>query len=199
MTAVIAVEIPGREARNGSDFRVPYSPSNTISSPPWTIIENASSSDGHSVSESPTTSAEWSGPKRCSSLGSSSSSSYIMVAVLENDDKRPSEQVDSSTASSSTKQVQLLFSKSKVYVHPTLSSKDNIPGFLAMVRPKDASDLDILLAWIPESVIESDDYNSYVKDLLTIVWTYSLELISYDEIYWDRSPYEYKKNGYALV
>lgn len=59
--------------------------------------------------------------------------------------------------------VQLLFSKSKVYVHPSSSAKDNIPGFLALVRPKDASDKDILMAWIPEPVIEAEDYNSYVK------------------------------------
>lgn len=28
----------------------------------------------------------------------------------------------------------LLYSKSKVYVHPTAYSRDNIPGFVALVR-----------------------------------------------------------------
>lgn len=63
----------------------------------------------------------------------------------------------------SSRKVQLLFSKSKVYVHPSSSAKDNIAGFLALVRPKNATDKDILLAWIPEPVIQSEDYNSYVK------------------------------------
>lgn len=61
-------------------------------------------------------------------------------------------------------QVQLLFAKSKVYVHPSASAKDNIAGFLALVRPQNASDKDILLAWIPESLlVNSNDYDSYVK------------------------------------
>lgn len=60
-------------------------------------------------------------------------------------------------------QVQLLFAKSKVYVHPSSSAKDNIPGFLALIRPRNATDKDILLAWIPEPIINSEDYNSYVK------------------------------------
>lgn len=64
----------------------------------------------------------------------------------------------------SSRQVQLLFSKSKVYIHPSSSAKDNIPGFIALVRPKNASDKDILLSWIPESILQSsDDYDCYVK------------------------------------
>lgn len=70
---------------------------------------------------------------------------------------------DSSSQIHSSKRVQLIFAKSKVYVHPSSSAKDNIAGFLALVRPKGASDKDILLAWIPEPVIQSEDYNSYVK------------------------------------
>lgn len=59
--------------------------------------------------------------------------------------------------------VQLIFAKSKVYVHPSSSAKDNIPGFLALVRPQGAEDQDILMAWIPEPVINAEDYSSYVK------------------------------------
>ncbi|KAF9891333.1 GTPase activating protein [Aspergillus nanangensis] len=74
--------------------------------------------------------------------------------------------------------VKLLFSKSKVYVHPTPSSKDNIPGFIALIQQKpaarssetvshsmtsnktDASSY--LLAWVPESSL-GDAYSTYVK------------------------------------
>ncbi|KAI2012640.1 GTPase activating protein [Ophidiomyces ophidiicola] len=78
--------------------------------------------------------------------------------------------------------VKLLFSKSKntqVYVHPTPSSKDNIPGFIALIQQKsapvegenasaaasplsaaDASSY--LLAWVPESSL-GDAYTTYVK------------------------------------
>ncbi|KAL4918097.1 rab-GTPase-TBC domain-containing protein [Aspergillus aurantiobrunneus] len=77
----------------------------------------------------------------------------------------------------SKKGVRLLFSKSKVYVHPTPSAKDNIPGFIALVQQKplpssqnDAAsessknrDLSsYLLAWVPESAL-GDAYSTYVK------------------------------------
>ncbi|KAL5364781.1 rab-GTPase-TBC domain-containing protein [Aspergillus floccosus] len=74
--------------------------------------------------------------------------------------------------------VKLLFSKSKVYVHPTPSSKDNIPGFIALIQQKPVpspsnttiptsspkkSDLSsYLLAWVPESSL-GDAYSTYVK------------------------------------
>ncbi|KAF2033475.1 RabGAP/TBC [Setomelanomma holmii] len=74
--------------------------------------------------------------------------------------------------------VKLLYTKSKVYVHPSPSAKDNIPGFVALVQQKrpttndarptssssahshDASSL--LLAWMPESAL-GDAYDTYVK------------------------------------
>ena len=74
--------------------------------------------------------------------------------------------------------VKLLFSKSKVYVHPTPSAKDNIPGFVALIqqksparsdaRPSSASSTatadaaSLLLAWVPESGL-GDAYDAYVK------------------------------------
>ena len=78
------------------------------------------------------------------------------------------------------KGVKLLFSKSKVYVHPTPSAKDNIPGFIALVQQKSnplssearpassdskqkSNSSNYLLAWVPESSLTEDDLNSYVK------------------------------------
>lgn len=76
---------------------------------------------------------------------------------------------------SSGKGVKLLFTKSKVYVHPTPSAKDNIPGFVALVQQKssdsDSSDArppssaaasSLLLSWVPESSL-GDAYSTYVK------------------------------------
>ncbi|ODH52660.1 hypothetical protein GX48_01145 [Paracoccidioides brasiliensis] len=83
------------------------------------------------------------------------------------------------THTSTGKGVKLLFSKSKVYVHPTPSSKDNLPGFIALIQQKpvsrnehDHSDSSshrpradassYLLAWVPESSL-GDAYSTYVK------------------------------------
>lgn len=62
-------------------------------------------------------------------------------------------------------QVQLLFSKSKVYIHPTKSSKDQVCGYLALVRPVNCSNLDVLVSWVPESLIRlsQSDYESYIQ------------------------------------
>ena len=48
----------------------------------------------------------------------------------------------------------LLYSKSKVYVHPTAYARDNIPGFVALVkrvRCSMAESLDLALMMIPGS------------------------------------------------
>ncbi|KAF1990159.1 GTPase-activating protein GYP7 [Aulographum hederae CBS 113979] len=82
------------------------------------------------------------------------------------------------------KGVKLLYSKSKVYVHPTPSAKDNIPGFIALIQQKSSSlaptspstearptsasssksvaSTSLLLAWVPESAL-GDAYDTYVK------------------------------------
>ncbi|KAK9458912.1 rab-GTPase-TBC domain-containing protein [Lipomyces oligophaga] len=58
----------------------------------------------------------------------------------------------------------LLFCKSKVYVHPTPSAKDNIPGFIALVRPNNSTnDGEILLAWMPESYLPANELSAYNK------------------------------------
>ncbi|KAI4223265.1 MAG: hypothetical protein L6R36_005556 [Xanthoria steineri] len=81
--------------------------------------------------------------------------------------------------STSGRGVKLLYSKSKVYVHATPSSKDNIPGFIALIQQKEpASDRRgssssssssrankasaYLLAWLPESSLGSS-LDAYLK------------------------------------
>src|ERR1700761_527087 len=88
------------------------------------------------------------------------------------------EEYNTITHPTSRKGVKLLFSKSKVYVHPSPSAKDNIPGFIALVQQKSTplserpsssdskkhnSSSNYLLAWVPESSLSQDDLNSYVK------------------------------------
>lgn len=76
------------------------------------------------------------------------------------------------------KGVKLLYSKSKVYIHPTPSSKDNIPGFIALLQQKSSAGArpstsdsqnsqsiassDLLLAWLPESQL-GEAASTYVK------------------------------------
>ncbi|KAK3308114.1 rab-GTPase-TBC domain-containing protein [Chaetomium strumarium] len=80
---------------------------------------------------------------------------------------------DTITHTETGRGVKLLFSKSKVYVHPTPSARDNIPGYVALLQQKHPSSLadgrptssssshsrpassDLLLAWIPESQLGS--------------------------------------------
>lgn len=79
--------------------------------------------------------------------------------------------------STSGRGVKLLYSKSKVYVHPTPSSKDNIPGFIALIQQKEPSSdrrgsstssssrnkaSAYLLAWLPESSL-GDSLEAYLK------------------------------------
>ncbi|KAF7717696.1 RabGAP/TBC domain-containing protein [Penicillium ucsense] len=69
--------------------------------------------------------------------------------------------------------VKLLYSKSKVYVHPSSSAKDNIPGFIALLQQKSESSpgqtnglhsdaSSFLLAWVPEASL-GEAYSTYVK------------------------------------
>ncbi|KAL2207558.1 RabGAP/TBC [Sarocladium strictum] len=85
---------------------------------------------------------------------------------------------DTITHTESGRGVKLLFSKSKVYVHPTPSAKDNIAGYIALLqqkRPKDErpatsssqqsnsiASSDLLLAWVPETGL-GDSESIYVK------------------------------------
>lgn len=59
----------------------------------------------------------------------------------------------------------LLYSKSKVYVNPTAYARDNIPGFVALVK-REAVNPTYLLAWIPETLLSekgTDEWDKFVK------------------------------------
>ncbi|KAK6193079.1 hypothetical protein LQW54_012825 [Pestalotiopsis sp. IQ-011] len=90
---------------------------------------------------------------------------------------------DTITHTESGRGVKLLYSKSKVYIHPTPSSKDNIAGFIALLQQKGARNdqrptsssseasaapaaSDLLLAWVPEASL-GDAASIYVKVDLT--------------------------------
>ena len=81
------------------------------------------------------------------------------------------------------KGVKLLYTKSKVYVHPTPSAKDNIPGYIALIQQKPGTSTtttpvspntpgsskaarsersSLLLAWVPESSL-GDASEIYTK------------------------------------
>ncbi|KAL1921777.1 uncharacterized protein VTP21DRAFT_10419 [Calcarisporiella thermophila] len=56
--------------------------------------------------------------------------------------------------------VRLVFSKSKVYIHPSNDARDNVPGFLCVVEESPGK---YLLAFVPESLVPSNDQDSYVR------------------------------------
>ncbi|KZP20758.1 RabGAP/TBC [Athelia psychrophila] len=59
----------------------------------------------------------------------------------------------------------LVYSKSKVYVNPTAYARDNIPGFLVLVK-REAVNPTYLLAWIPENLLNekgSTEWDKFVK------------------------------------
>jgi hypothetical protein len=50
----------------------------------------------------------------------------------------------------------------QVYIHPTPYARDNIPGFVAIVR-KDAVKPQYYIAWIPESLLEQRGQEEWDK------------------------------------
>ncbi|KAG7820447.1 hypothetical protein KL928_001884 [Ogataea angusta] len=53
---------------------------------------------------------------------------------------------------------QLLFIKSKVYIHVTNSKKDNVPGYIVIAKPYiDSPNLDLVVAFIPETDVGKED------------------------------------------
>ncbi|CAR27176.1 ZYRO0C10670p [Zygosaccharomyces rouxii] len=51
---------------------------------------------------------------------------------------------------------ELIFCKSKVFIHPSKSAADNVPGFLIICKEAGQSKQDSTLAWVPERVLRSD-------------------------------------------
>lgn len=76
----------------------------------------------------------------------------------------------------------LLYSKSKVYVNPTVYARDNIPGFVALVkrvgafhasiilsneRKQEAVNPTYFLAWLPESLLNEKGQTEWDKFIKT--------------------------------
>ncbi|KAI1795823.1 RabGAP/TBC [Ganoderma leucocontextum] len=68
----------------------------------------------------------------------------------------------SSVDSSDDSKYRLIYSKSKVYVNPTAYARDNIPGFVSLVK-KEAAHPVYLLAWIPESLLHEKGQGEWDK------------------------------------
>lgn len=115
------------------------------------------------------------------SIGKERSSSPTGSFYAMSDDEESG--FDTITHATSGRGVKLLYSKSKVYVHPSPSAKDNIPGYIALLQQKGAAAArpssssssapssspaaaDLLLAWVPESSLGSSE-SIYVKVDLT--------------------------------
>ncbi|THU86400.1 RabGAP/TBC [Dendrothele bispora CBS 962.96] len=56
----------------------------------------------------------------------------------------------------------LVYTKSKVYVNPTAYARDNIPGFVALVK-REATNPIYLLAWIPETLLNEKGTTEWDK------------------------------------
>ncbi|KAG2215549.1 hypothetical protein INT46_000355 [Mucor plumbeus] len=56
--------------------------------------------------------------------------------------------------------VKLLYSKSKVYVHPSNNVSDFIPGYMSIVEK---TQNEYLIAWTPEALIPSKDMDAFVR------------------------------------
>lgn len=68
----------------------------------------------------------------------------------------------SASSQASLSQVELLYVKSKAYLHPTTSKKDNVAGFLSLSKPGGASsNKEILLSFTPESMLSLEELQLY--------------------------------------
>lgn len=107
-----------------------------------------------------------------SSLARASSPSNSYYA--RSDSEEEGSDYNTIKASSEISGVKLLYSKSKVYVHPTPSAKDNIAGYIALLQQKptdsQTSSADakvraassLLLAWIPDGSL-GENHKTYAK------------------------------------
>lgn len=94
----------------------------------------------------------------------------------------------------------LLFCKSKVYVHPTKNSQDNIPGYLLITKDAQQPPQSAIVTWIPERELDKLQLNqlnraesaltsnsssknlkldkNLVLQAMYITWAFSIELAS---------------------
>jgi len=70
--------------------------------------------------------------------------------------------VSESPQSREESKYRLIYSKSKVYVNPTAYARDNIPGFVALVKREGINPV-YLLAWIPESLLNEKGQSEWDK------------------------------------
>ncbi|KAI8064510.1 rab-GTPase-TBC domain-containing protein [Gongronella butleri] len=67
---------------------------------------------------------------------------------------------DPTVVPSTNKCVRLVYSKSKVYVHPSSNAHDYIAGYISIVEKTPGNHL---VAWTPEALIPSKDMDTFVK------------------------------------
>lgn len=98
-----------------------------------------------------------------------------MVEIIRTPEKTPSPDLPDSS------QHRLVYCKSKVYVNPTAYARDNIPGFVALVKqvctlfksvdlgaflipsPQESSASAYWLAWIPEALLNEKGSSEWEK------------------------------------
>lgn len=74
--------------------------------------------------------------------------------------------------------VELLYAKSKVYLHPSSSNKDNVAGFLTLAKPSGPSTKkDILLSYTPENMLSEEELRVYKEVDMAEVGTESMGLL----------------------
>ncbi|KDQ60762.1 hypothetical protein JAAARDRAFT_204574 [Jaapia argillacea MUCL 33604] len=91
------------------------------------------------------------------SLSTISSDSMVEI-------KRESDSLETADTQEEGK-FRLLYSKSKVYVNPTAYARDNISGFVALVK-REAANPTYYLAWIPENLLHEkgpSEWEKFVK------------------------------------
>ncbi|KAF9264831.1 RabGAP/TBC [Marasmius fiardii PR-910] len=96
------------------------------------------------LSNSPSSSFE-------SNLSTFSSSSMVEIKRVRESETGQSRSA-APTLPEGEDKYRLVYSKSKVYVNPTAYARDNIPGFVALVK-REAINPTYLLAWIPETLL----------------------------------------------
>lgn len=60
-----------------------------------------------------------------------------------------------------TNKVQLLFCKSKVYLHPTTAKSDNVPGYLTLTKGAGATNRDVVLSFTAQDQLAATDKKFY--------------------------------------